>query len=393
MYFNFSCFPLFCLFLCIFVPRFVPRYRYNSYICIEHLKLGQMRKLDVTSKKIKRLVYLREKKTPSGSISLILDIVQDGIRVKESLGLILQPETSKEAIRANNELRRKAEIIRADRERDIENGKARITKDKLRNKILLMDWLATYREHLVKVKYKRIGIHDNLVSTLRGYKPAAKLALVKMDKAWAADFIAYLRDDYISPKGNKHLKPNSIVNLVRTLSIAINAAIKDGFLMVNPFKLLDRKEKVLATDSSREHLTRDEINRIIDTPCRREDIKRAFLFSCFCGLRMGDIKNLRWGDIKEDNGQFSLNINMKKTGHALSLPLNDAAVALMGERSENMEDRVFPKFAVSTGPTIEYNLGLLMDSAGIKKHITFHCARHCEFYSSLIFSNLQRNIA
>lgn len=146
--------------------------------------------------------------------------------------------------------------------------------------------------------------------------------------------------------------------------------------MVNPFRLLDRKEKVSATDSSREHLTRDEINRIIDTPCRREDIKRAFLFSCFCGLRMGDIKNLRWGDIKEDNGQFSLSIKMKKTGHALSLPLNDAAVALMGERSENMEERVFPKFAVSTGPTIEYNLGLLMDAAGIKKHITFHCGRH-----------------
>lgn len=335
-----------------------------------------MRKIDSTKPKIKRLVYLREKVNKSGSISLILDIVQDGVRTKEALGLVLQPETSKEAIQSNNELRRKAEIIRADRERDIENGKAGLTNNKLKNKVLLMDWLATYREHLVKVKYKRIGIHDNLVFVLKGYRPALNIALIRINKKWAADFIAYLRDDYISPKGNKHLKPNSIVNLVRTLSIAINAAIKDGFFMVNPFKLLDRKEKVIATDSNREHLTKDEVNKIIDTPCRREDIKRAFLFSCFCGLRLGDIKKLQWKDIKEDSGKFSLNINMKKTGHALSLPLNNAAVALMGERSDNKEDRVFPKFASSTGPTIEHNLKLLTSAAGIDKHITFHCARH-----------------
>lgn len=335
-----------------------------------------MRKIDYTKPKIKRLVYLREKVNKSGSISLILDIVQDGVRTKEALGLVLQPETSKEAIQLNNELRRKAEIIRADRERDIENGKAGLTNNKLKNKVLLMDWLATYREHLVKVKYKRIGIHDNLVFVLKGYRPASNIALIRINKKWAADFIAYLRDDYISPKGNKHLKPNSIVNLVRTLSIAINAAIKDGFFMVNPFKLLDRKEKVAATDSNREHLTKDEVNKIIDTPCRREDIKRAFLFSCFCGLRLGDIKKLQWKDIKEDRGQFSLNINMKKTGHALSLPLNDAAVAFMGEHSDNKEDRVFPKFASSTGPTIEHNLKLLTSAAGIDKHITFHCARH-----------------
>lgn len=339
-----------------------------------------MRKIDSSTTKVKRLVYLREKKTPSGSISLILDIVQDGKRTKESLGMVLLPETSKEAIRVNNELRRKAEIIRASRECDIENGKVGITKDKLKNKVLLMDWLATYREHLVKVKYKRIGIHDNLVSILKGYKPAAKLVLVKMDKAWASDFIAYLRDEYVSTKGNKRLKPNSIVNLVRTLSIAINAAIKNKFIIDggsgNPFKLLDKKEKVSATDSTREHLTEDEIRMVIDTPCRREDIKRAFLFSCFTGLRMGDVKLLQWKDVKEDNGQFSITIKMQKTGHILPLPLNDAAVALMGECAVNKEENVFPTLAKTSGPTIEDNLKKLIGAAGIDKHITFHCARH-----------------
>lgn len=44
------------------------------------------------------------------------------------------------------------------------------------------------------------------------------------------------------------------------------------------------------SEAKREYLTVEEVKRLIATPCRRDDMKAAFLFSCFCGLRIMDIK-------------------------------------------------------------------------------------------------------
>ena len=36
-----------------------------------------------------------------------------------------------------------------------------------------------------------------------------------------------------------------------------------------------------------------------ETECEKEVIKRAFMFSCFCGLRISDIRKLKWEDIEQ----------------------------------------------------------------------------------------------
>jgi len=54
---------------------------------------------------------------------------------------------------------------------------------------------------------------------------------------------------------------------------------------------------LFGSETKREYLTVEEIKRLIDAPCRREDMKAAFLFSCFCGLRIMDIKLLKWKHI------------------------------------------------------------------------------------------------
>lgn len=40
------------------------------------------------------------------------------------------------------------------------------------------------------------------------------------------------------------------------------------------------------SEAKREYLTVEEVKRLIATPCRRDDMKAAFLFSCFavCAL-------------------------------------------------------------------------------------------------------------
>ena len=63
----------------------------------------------------------------------------------------------------------------------------------------------------------------------------------------------------------------------------------------------------------------------------------------------------------------------KKTGGLEYLDLNTQAASMLGERG-NQDDYVFPKLG-----TIQYarvSIAAWVRSAGINKHITFHCARH-----------------
>ncbi len=47
----------------------------------------------------------------------------------------------------------------------------------------------------------------------------------------------------------------------------------------------------------REYLTLEEMKAAMTTPCPYEDVKRAFLFSCFTRLRLSDVRSLTWGNI------------------------------------------------------------------------------------------------
>ena len=66
--------------------------------------------------------------------------------------------------------------------------------------------------------------------------------------------------------------------------------------------LLSRHERAKASRGKRDYLTIDEVKRLIATPCRNETVRNAYLFACNCGLRLGDVRKLRWGDIAQDNG-------------------------------------------------------------------------------------------
>lgn len=96
--------------------------------------------------------------------------------------------------------------------------------------------------------------------------------------------------------------------------------------------------------------------------------------SCFCGLRLGDIQALTWGDIIQDGEQYRAKIVMKKTQKTLYLPLSGEALKWMPERGEAKDtDKVF----YLPYPTyINVVLKTWAQNSGINKTITFHTARH-----------------
>ena len=50
----------------------------------------------------------------------------------------------------------------------------------------------------------------------------------------------------------------------------------------------------------RGYLELKEIEKLITTPSERPEITKAFLFSCFTGLRQSDVRNLKWKDISDN---------------------------------------------------------------------------------------------
>lgn len=119
-------------------------------------------------------------------------------------------------------------------------------------------------------------------------------------------------------------------------------------------------------------LTINELKRLYKTDFHNDELKRAALFSCFTGLRISDILNLRWENIvRNDFGGYSFNIINVKGDVPNNNPISDEALEFCGIRC--LAGKVFPNL---TRQMLYTDLPELIKKAGIRKHITFHCFRH-----------------
>lgn len=136
----------------------------------------------------------------------------------------------------------------------------------------------------------------------------------------------------------------------------------------------------------REFLTLEEVRMLANTPCEKPVVKSAALFSCLTGLRISDIIRLQWENIiKGADGGWCMHIVTKKTRTEAVLPLSDEALALCGERSTGQV------FKGMTQALLPLYLKDWIKSAGITKHITFHCLRHSYIFLFTRNKKLTRN--
>lgn len=117
------------------------------------------------------------------------------------------------------------------------------------------------------------------------------VAFKDIDKDFLSNYVDFLKQ---SKKASKYgilkagglLSNNSVIAYYGVLRTAINRAFKDGIISVNPTKEFDFADKVKAEASRREYLIIEELKLLINTECKYEIMKQAFLFSCLCGLRV-----------------------------------------------------------------------------------------------------------
>ena len=148
----------------------------------------------------------------------------------------------------------------------------------------------------------------------------------------------------------------------------INDAVKKGFISPNP---LSEISNIKAEDNKREYLEISELRRLVETPCRNDILRRAFLFSCITGLRFSDIQKLLWTEVViTDTGQRIV-FNQQKTKGLQHLDLSDQAYSLLSDRESSK-----PFYGLKYSSYNNVDLLRWCRDAGISKHITFHCGRH-----------------
>lgn len=209
---------------------------------------------------------------------------------------------------------------------------------------------------------------ENLMTTitvLQEFRPG--LDFKDITYTFLKEFEAYLRE-----KGNS---VNTIAKHLRQLRTLVNEAINQGYIHADAYPF--RKYKIKQERGRHEFLTPDELRKLENLNVEDKKLRHvldAFLFCCYVGLRFSDFCQLTASNFIKINGKKWLHFKSIKTGVEIRLPLHllfeGKALAILDRY--NIED--FSNF----GSNSEVNKCLVQIAslARIKKHITYHTARH-----------------
>lgn len=340
-----------------------------SLICpprVSPEKLDDMKNLEFSP------VHLRTKKIAQGKESIYLDIVKDGMRKKEFIGLYLIPEKTRADKVINRATMKTAEEIRAKRIVELMEGKVGIGKKP--DKVDLLEWFEEQRLYYYdndNMNYSKT-IH-NLIRHLKIFHPR-KLMLSDVKPAFIRKFLEYLRSDGANKFGGR-LCDETIYTYFTVFSILMNKAVRLELIISNPFHKLSQAEKPQRRTKKKEYLTLSEVKRMAEAECDDWRVKYAFMFCCFTGLRYIDVSRLKWKHIVEvGDGKYQIELIQQKTKEPVYIPLSANALKWLPERGYDGRENYIYKFR---DRSIIYDyLKKWGDAAGIDKHLTFHMSRH-----------------
>lgn len=356
----------------IFVSYLFLIFDYSSYLCTQFVTLNRLiMARNKKTTKAKEPIRLRMKDLSNGNKSLYLDIYRDGKRSYEYLKMYIVPEMDENSRRQNQATLVAANKIKADRIIELTNGEAGIKPVKNEHKVYLLDWMKIYRENQKKRGKKDGRQIDTAIQILTMYA-GKNITMDMVDKQFCQGYIDYLLTEY-KPNG-KSIMHTTAHNYYRVVNGALNSAVREDIIKINPFTRIGSSDKIHKPESKREYMTVDEVRKLIATPMKNKEVKAAYLFSCFCGLRISDITGLKWENVYQDGEQTRLEVVMQKTKAPIYLPLSPEALRWMPEReNKSPQDKVFKLPSTSA---VNALIKPWAKAAGINKHFTFHTARH-----------------
>lgn len=329
--------------------------------------------------KAKTPVKIRFKKLDNGNQSIYLDIYSNGKRHYEFLKLYLVPGKDPMTKIQNENTMTAALSIQAQRIKELTSAAAGLPTEHKESKLPIDEYAdlvieerkasdASYR-HIITLQYY-----------LRQFE-SKPTAVKDIDKAWCLAFINFMKKQetaHIDKKTKTRkvtpIATTTIIQNFALLRMLLQHAVNHDHIVINPADKIARTDRPKAKKTERCYLTLDELamyESIADKIKPNElETYKAFIFSCYTGLRFSDCRELTWEMIHKEDDYHYLTKRIVKTDTPVQLPISKKAMAIIGEKGSGKV------FKMSNCYLTNIRISKWTLSLGIEKNVTFHTARH-----------------
>ncbi len=209
----------------------------------------------------------------------------------------------------------------------------------------------------------------NTLKYLRDFT-GGTLSFSNLNHVWLERFKNYL----ISIDG---LSKNTASSYLATTKTVLRLAYREGYIETD---FTNRVANIKLEDIQRHCLNFEEIERLNQSVCDNQMVKTAFLFSCFSGLRLSDVEQLKWVQLSHVNGAPYIQFRQQKTRSIETMPLTEQAMKciqqakdLHASYSPECNDLVFILPHRTQISILLHTWGL---RSGIQWKLHFHASRH-----------------
>jgi len=216
---------------------------------------------------------------------------------------------------------------------------------------------------LVGIDYTATTVkrYKSSLNSLKRYSENKDIKLCDLNFDFIQGYHSYLK----SVEGLQH---NSTAKNIKNLFGVIHTAIKNNWLISNPFKAF----KCSYVNPPRSYLTDDEINSLLEKNFvmdRLTKVRDVFIFQIYTGLSFIDLYELTEDSFKTGvDGKEWVIINRKKTHVRSAIPILPRAKDILLKYDN--------KLPVYCNQRTNSYLKEIADLCNIKKPLTSHIARH-----------------
>lgn len=236
----------------------------------------------------------------------------------------------------------------------------------------------TLKNYFTTVKYLKEFL-------LKQFKKS-DIYLTELDYQFITQFEYFLRT-YEPTDHHKGMANNGVMKHLERFRKMVRLGVKLGWIEKNPFELYKLKMQKV----ERDFLTSEELSKIERKEFSVQRIQYAkdlFVFSCYTGIAYIDVMQLTPDNILlGTDGNRWIKTMREKTDTSVNVPILPKAAAIIEKYKGNPRAIAHgTMFPVISNQKLNSYLKEVADLCGIKKHLTFHLARHT-FATSVTLSN------
>lgn len=190
------------------------------------------------------------------------------------------------------------------------------------------------------------------------------IAMKELTPQFIHDFSVYLSVE-------RGLRGGTVWLACQQLKGVVTRAYQRGVLTWNPFAGFRLAKNI----RPREYLTEGELKLLIDHEFEDKALnftRDVFVFSAFTGLAFIDLKELKYENIVDINGSKWIVSQRHKTNIPFQVKLLEVPYQVI-IRYQHQGEYVFEQMEYAT---MAKRIHRVMEEVGIRKRISFHCARH-----------------